>query len=77
LQVFLKDKKHGLITEEQVILKNYSGGTISTEFGVRRINFVQSEKSTNSGGIATGLAKLGGPDNGGTRLWWDVDAPNF
>ena len=59
------------------VLKNYSGGTISTELGVRRINFVVAEKAGNSGGVATGVAKLGGPDNGGTRLWWDVDAPNF
>ncbi|WKL49863.1 RagB/SusD family nutrient uptake outer membrane protein [Flavobacterium pectinovorum] len=59
------------------VLKNYSGNTITTEFGVRRINFVQSEKAANAGGVATGLAKLNGPDTGGTRLWWDVDAPNF
>lgn len=59
------------------VVKNYSGGTITTQFGVRRINFVQSEKSTNSGGVATGVAKLNGPDTGGTRLWWDTTAPNF
>jgi hypothetical protein len=59
------------------VLKNYSGGTITTVFGVRRINFVQSEKAANAGGVATGLAKLGGPDTGGTRLWWDTTAPNF
>ena len=59
------------------VLKNYSGGTITNEFGVRRVNFVQSEKAGNSGGVATGLAKLGGPDNGGTRVWWDTTTPNF
>ncbi|MEO8238425.1 MAG: RagB/SusD family nutrient uptake outer membrane protein [Flavobacterium sp.] len=59
------------------VLKNYSGGTITTQFGVRRINFVQSEKAGNSGGVATGVAKLGGPDNGGTRLWWDTTGANF
>ncbi|MDX6182693.1 RagB/SusD family nutrient uptake outer membrane protein [Flavobacterium sp. Fl-77] len=59
------------------VLKNYSGGTITTEFGVRRINFVQSEKAGNSGGVASGVAKLGGADNGGTRLWWDTTGPNF
>ncbi|MDR7212461.1 RagB/SusD family nutrient uptake outer membrane protein [Flavobacterium piscis] len=59
------------------VLKNYSGGTITTQFGVRRINFVQSEKAGNSGGVATGVAKLGGSDNGGTRLWWDTTGPNF
>lgn len=59
------------------MLKNYSGGTITTQFGVRRINFVQSEKAGNSGGVATGVAKLGGPDTGGTRVWWDTTATNF
>jgi hypothetical protein len=59
------------------VLKNYSGSTITTELGVRRINFVQSEKDGNQGGVDSGIAKLGGPDNGGTRLWWDVNAPNF
>jgi len=59
------------------VLKNTSGGTITTQYGVRRVNFVQSEKDGNPGGILTALAKLGGPDNGGTRLWWDTTGPNF
>ncbi|WP_316633771.1 RagB/SusD family nutrient uptake outer membrane protein [uncultured Flavobacterium sp.] len=59
------------------VLKNYSGGTITTQFGVRRINYVTSEKAANAGGVATGVAKLGGPDTGGTRLWWDTTGPNF
>ncbi|WP_431242275.1 SusD/RagB family nutrient-binding outer membrane lipoprotein [Flavobacterium sp. P21] len=59
------------------VIKNYSGGTISTQFGVRRINYVTSEKATNAGGVASGVAKLGGPDNGGTRVWWDTTGPNF
>ncbi|WP_268846514.1 RagB/SusD family nutrient uptake outer membrane protein [Flavobacterium aestivum] len=59
------------------VLHNTSGGTITTEFGPRRVNFVQSEKDGNPGGVATGLSKLGGPDNGGTRLWWDTTAGNF
>jgi hypothetical protein len=59
------------------VLKNTSGGKITSQFGVRRVNFVQSEKDGNPGGVATGVAKLGGPDNGGTRLWWDTTGPNF
>lgn len=59
------------------VLKNYSGNTITTEYGVRRINFVQSEKSSNQGGVDSGISKLGGPDTGGTRLWWDTTGPNF
>ena len=59
------------------ILDNQSGGLITTEFGVRRINFVSSEVSGNPGGVTTGKAKLGGPDNGGTRTWWDTTGGNF
>lgn len=59
------------------VLKNTSGGLITTQYGVRRINFVQSEKDGNPGGVATGIEKLGGPDNGGTRLWWDTTGSNF
>ena len=59
------------------VLKNTSGGLINSNLGVRRINFVQSEKDGNPGGVATGIAKLGGPDNGGTRLWWDTTGANF
>lgn len=59
------------------ILNNQSAGAITTEFGVRRINFVSTEKDGNPEGLKTGIAKLGGPDNGATRTWWDVNAPNF
>ncbi|MCV9928898.1 SusD/RagB family nutrient-binding outer membrane lipoprotein [Flavobacterium sp. LS1R49] len=54
------------------VVKNTSNGVISTQFGVRRVNFVASEIAGNSGGVATGVAKLNGPDNGATRLWWDT-----
>ena len=56
---------------------NTSGGKIDSNLGVRRVNFVQSEKDGNPGGVATGVTKLGGVDNGGTRLWWDTTGPNF
>lgn len=59
------------------VLKNTSGGKITTQFGVRRLNYPQSEKAGNPDGLATGIAKLGGPDTGGTRLWWDVNKANF
>ncbi len=59
------------------VLKNTSGGKIDSNLGVRRVNFVQSEKDGNPGGVATGVTKLGGVDNGGTRLWWDTTGPNF
>jgi hypothetical protein len=59
------------------ISNNKSGGVISTEFGVRRLPFASTEKATNPGGVATGVTALGGPDNGATRVWWDVLGPNF
>ena len=59
------------------ILNNQSAGAITTEFGVRRIPFVSTEKDGNPGGVETAKAKLGGPDNGGTRNWWDVNKANF
>lgn len=59
------------------VVVNLSGGSITTQYGVRRINYPQSEKDGNPGGLATGLTLLGGSDNGGTRLWWDTTGSNF
>lgn len=59
------------------ITNNKSGGIISTALGVRRLPFAQSEASNNPKGVESGVAVLGGPDNGATRLWWDVDKANF
>jgi hypothetical protein len=51
---------------------NYSNGLISTAKMIRRIPFAQSEVNTNPIGVAGAVTKLGGPDTGGTPLWWDV-----
>jgi hypothetical protein len=59
------------------VLKNDSKGTITTEFGPRRNLFAQSEIDGNKAGYDSGVTKLGGPDNGGTRLWWDTTGSNF
>ncbi|WP_366515801.1 SusD/RagB family nutrient-binding outer membrane lipoprotein [uncultured Bacteroides sp.] len=59
------------------IRQNNSGGVIPTELGVRRIPFVQEEVANNPEGYAKAVELLGGPDNGATRIFWDVDAPNF
>ncbi len=53
------------------VVTNYSNGSINTDIQVRRIPFPQSEYNTNAEGVATGVSKLGGLDNGGTKLWWD------
>ncbi len=56
---------------------NNSGGTIDTDIQIRRINFVASEVNTNAANVATAVGYLNGPDNGGTRLWWDIPGSNF
>jgi len=53
------------------VVINNSGGTISTTAFIRRINFASSDVSTNPAGVTGAVSLLGGPDNGGTRLWWD------
>ncbi|WP_405605683.1 RagB/SusD family nutrient uptake outer membrane protein [Polaribacter sp. Asnod1-A03] len=59
------------------VVSNQSGGTIDTDIQIRRIPFVDSEKSTNAIGVTTATSLLKGSDNGGTRLWWDTGASNF
>ncbi len=60
------------------VVNNYSNGTISTDIQVRRLAYPASEyNGTNLVEIQKGLHFLNGPDNGGTRLWWDVNGPNF
>ncbi len=54
------------------VVSNQSGGTIDTDIQIRRIPFVVSEYDTNPDGVQGAITKLGGPDNGGTRLWWDT-----
>ena len=59
------------------VVVNNSGGDIDTNIQVRRINFVENERNTNSANVETAVGYLSGPDNGGTRLWWDTGASNF
>lgn len=55
------------------VVVNYSGGKIPTGSFVHRINFSQMEYATNLKGVEKAVQHLGGPDNGGTRLWWDKE----
>ncbi|WP_244462124.1 RagB/SusD family nutrient uptake outer membrane protein [Wocania ichthyoenteri] len=59
------------------VVSNQSGGVVDTNIQIRRIPFVDSELSTNPEGVSGAVSKLGGPDNAGTRLWWDTGASNF
>ncbi|MGN6396508.1 MAG: RagB/SusD family nutrient uptake outer membrane protein [Mucilaginibacter sp.] len=58
------------------VVVNNSGGTISTTGFIRRLPFSQNEYNNNNAEVTKALALLGGPDNGGTRLWWDVAVKN-
>ncbi|WP_321518613.1 RagB/SusD family nutrient uptake outer membrane protein [uncultured Bacteroides sp.] len=53
------------------VVTNNSNGTINSTIQVRRIPYPQSEYNNNSTGVQVGITKLGGQDNGGTKLWWD------
>lgn len=59
------------------VVNNNSNGTVDTQIQVRRLPYPLSEYSTNADGVKGGLTLLKGPDNGGTRLWWDVNTSNF
>ncbi|WP_271766021.1 RagB/SusD family nutrient uptake outer membrane protein [Aquimarina algiphila] len=59
------------------VVSNQSGGIVDTNLQIRRIPFVDSELQTNPDGVAGAVTKLGGADNAGTRLWWDVPGGNF
>ena len=53
-------------------------GSLSDGAMVRRLPFPGSTDDATLKEInETGLKALGGPDKQGTRLWWDVNAPNF
>ncbi|HVW59223.1 MAG TPA: SusD/RagB family nutrient-binding outer membrane lipoprotein, partial [Puia sp.] len=53
------------------VVVNLSGGQIPNGAFIKRLPFPQSEYQSNAAGVATGVSLLGGPDNGGTPLWWD------
>ncbi len=55
------------------VLVNNSSGTIDSNKGVKRINMPGPEYRTNKAEVLKAVQCLGGPDNGGTSLWWDVD----
>lgn len=54
------------------VVVNYSNNTIPTDPGIRRMPYPEREYNSNSGAVTEAVKMLGGPDNGGTRLWWDV-----
>jgi len=53
------------------VVNNSSNGTINTAVQIRRIPYPQSEYNNNAAGVQSGVSALGGPDGGGTKVWWD------
>jgi len=56
---------------------NSDWGVIPADNFLRRMPFVNGERNNNPNGVADATTKLGGPDEIGTRLWWDREGPNF
>lgn len=54
------------------VLVNNSSNTIDSDIQIRRMPYPPSEKTVNEENLKKAIELLGGPDNGGTRLWWDV-----
>ena len=52
-------------------------GSINEGDMIRRIPWVPTDPIALGMVEASGIPALGGPDEQATRLWWDVDAPNF
>lgn len=52
-------------------------GVIPADQWIKRMPFINAERTGNAPGVADATTKLGGPDLISTRLWWDVDKANF
>jgi hypothetical protein len=55
------------------VVNNFSGGVINSTTQIRRLPFPQNEYNTNNQEVSKAVSLLKGPDNGATRLWWDVE----
>ena len=53
------------------VVKNNSSGTINTEKQICRNVFPVTEYANNNKEVQNAIEMLGGPDTGGTSLWWD------
>lgn len=54
------------------VIDNLSNGTVNTNIQLRRVVFPESEYTGNRAEVEKAILLLKGPDEGGTRLWWDV-----
>ena len=51
---------------------SYASGVQSNQL-ISRIQYPSTEYSNNGANVNAAVQLLGGTDNAGTRLWWDVD----
>ncbi len=58
------------------VVVNNSGGTIDTDKQIRRIQYPSTEYTNNATNVAAAVTSLGGPDTGGTPVWWDTNKGN-
>ena len=52
------------------VVNNLSTDGVTSERGMRRIPYPQSEFNTNAANVKAAIQMLGGPDTGATDLWW-------
>lgn len=55
------------------VVVNNSGGTISTALQIRRLQYPSTEYNSNKTNVDAAVQALGGPDTGGTPVWWDTN----
>ena len=53
-------------------IENKSAGTVDAKYGMRRIPYPVEEYTENPVHLQAAIAAIGGKDNGGVRVWWDV-----
>ncbi len=56
---------------------NADYGVIAADDFLKRWPFPNGERNNNQDGVADATSKMGGPDEIGTRLWWDTGGSNF
>ena len=54
------------------VVENKSGGTVDSRDGMRRIPYPVEEYTENPVHLQAAIDMLGGRDNGGVHVWWDV-----
>lgn len=52
-------------------------GVIADDDFLRRVIFTNGQRANNAAAVAAATATMSGPDEIGTRLWWDTGGSNF